>query len=227
MSFNIIGDIAGQYDELLLLLEQMPKDATVISVGDMIDRGPKSKEVIEFFMKNGLAIRGNHEDMLLCYENRPPAKNMDDLFDDQHDRRHYYYSDFRTKESVKGIWCGSNGGQQTLESFGGTIPTEVTEWLKSLPLFMETEDLFISHAAYNPTLTLEQNCSEEYIGDGILWNRGTPRRMKGKFQVFGHNKYLKEFKDKDGLYAMCIDNNAKREIVGLHWPTMEVFHQSY
>ena len=60
---NIIGDIAGNYNTLMALLKQMP-DEEVISVGDMIDRGPHSKQVLEWFMKNGTAVLGNHEHLL-------------------------------------------------------------------------------------------------------------------------------------------------------------------
>ena len=47
----IIGDIHGCYDELIALLkkcERKPSDE-VISIGDMVDRGPKPWEVVEFF----------------------------------------------------------------------------------------------------------------------------------------------------------------------------------
>ena len=63
---NIISDIAGNYKTLMALLEKMPQDEEIISVGDMVDRGPRSKEVIEFFMnnENATAIMGNHEHMM-------------------------------------------------------------------------------------------------------------------------------------------------------------------
>lgn len=62
----IIGDIHGCYDELVALLkkcERKPSDE-VISIGDMVDRGPKPWEVVEFFLgdPNACAILGNHED---------------------------------------------------------------------------------------------------------------------------------------------------------------------
>ena len=45
----------------------MPEGET-ISVGDMIDRGPNSKEVVEYFMDptiNSSAIFGNHEHLMV------------------------------------------------------------------------------------------------------------------------------------------------------------------
>ena len=44
-------------------------DEIPISVGDMIDRGPHSKEVLDFFLQNGKAILGNHEHMMLDHFN--------------------------------------------------------------------------------------------------------------------------------------------------------------
>ena len=41
---NLIGDIQGNYHTLRALLKQMP-DEEPVSVGDMIDRGPRSKAV--------------------------------------------------------------------------------------------------------------------------------------------------------------------------------------
>ena len=52
---NLIGDIQGNYHTLRALLKQMP-DEEPVSVGDMIDRGPRSKEVLEFFRLNGKAL---------------------------------------------------------------------------------------------------------------------------------------------------------------------------
>ena len=44
---NLIGDIHGNYRTFRALLKQMP-DEEPVSVGDMIDRGPRSREVLEF-----------------------------------------------------------------------------------------------------------------------------------------------------------------------------------
>src|SRR3990167_4499879 len=108
---NIVGDIAGRYDQLLALLKKMPDDE-VISIGDMIDRGPKSKEVIEWFMKNGKAILGNHEHMML----------------DFYRNENYYEHD---------VWQ-QNGGSVTLTSFDPAerhrafevVPIKVLSWVK-------------------------------------------------------------------------------------------------
>ncbi len=61
----IIGDIHGCYAEMLDLLEKagIGDDDLVVSVGDIVDRGPEPREVIEFFRRrtNSVVIVGNHE----------------------------------------------------------------------------------------------------------------------------------------------------------------------
>jgi len=74
MKRYVVGDIHGCYEELCKLLHYIEKDAAgekykIIFVGDYVDRGPKSKEVVELIQdlqKIGhYAIMGNHEDMLI------------------------------------------------------------------------------------------------------------------------------------------------------------------
>lgn len=64
----IIGDIHGCYQELLQLLELvgLADDDIVVSVGDLVDRGPDSPQVLRYFadrVKAGRAVvlMGNHE----------------------------------------------------------------------------------------------------------------------------------------------------------------------
>ncbi|WP_010251959.1 metallophosphoesterase family protein [Acetivibrio cellulolyticus] len=61
----IIGDIHGCYDEVQSLLDKvgLNKDDEIITVGDFLDRGPKSLEVVEFLRNNAnfYSIVGNHE----------------------------------------------------------------------------------------------------------------------------------------------------------------------
>ena len=70
----MIGDIHGYYDSFLGLVSKLNLDDgdLVISIGDMIDGGPESVGVVDFFIENDqfLAILGNHEQMLLDYWNK-------------------------------------------------------------------------------------------------------------------------------------------------------------
>ena len=65
----VVGDIHGCYDELVALLEKARLAAgdRVVSVGDLVTKGEKSREVLELFMADGRfsAVLGNHDRALL------------------------------------------------------------------------------------------------------------------------------------------------------------------
>lgn len=81
--FDIIGDIHGCYEELCDLLEKLgyqvnrsqeavssPQHRIVVFLGDLVDRGPKSPEVLKLVMsmvknKEALCVMGNHDGKLL------------------------------------------------------------------------------------------------------------------------------------------------------------------
>lgn len=61
----IVGDIHGCWDEFQALLDlaALGADDQIVSVGDLVDRGPQSPRVLRFFRDtpNARAIMGNHE----------------------------------------------------------------------------------------------------------------------------------------------------------------------
>lgn len=65
-----VGDVHGCFDELQELLEIAQRDPardTVVLLGDMVRKGPKSVEVVRWARENGaLAVRGNHDDAALA-----------------------------------------------------------------------------------------------------------------------------------------------------------------
>ncbi|HJW95993.1 MAG TPA: polynucleotide kinase-phosphatase [Thermoanaerobaculia bacterium] len=75
--FDIIGDIHGCFDELTALLQRLgyvngrhPEGRKAVFLGDLVDRGPKTPEVLELVMAmtasgNALAVPGNHDMKLM------------------------------------------------------------------------------------------------------------------------------------------------------------------
>lgn len=61
----VVGDIHGCYDELIALLEKVKlgRSDRVVSVGDLVTKGPKSREVLELFMTDSRfsSVIGNHD----------------------------------------------------------------------------------------------------------------------------------------------------------------------
>ncbi len=131
-----IPDIHGRADLLCDVLNKLTEEAAmdlerdkIIFLGDMIDRGPNSKEVLESiksmteeFPGRVIALAGNHEDLCLnAYARRPHHHDME-------------------------LWLW-NGGGYTQRSFpGNVVPTSVREWIASLPVFHEEPGFFFSHA---------------------------------------------------------------------------------
>src|ERR687885_2191717 len=64
----VIGDVHGHYDTLMTLLEAIAPtgDDMVYFLGDLIDRGPQSAQVVDFVKQSPYqCLLGNHEQMLL------------------------------------------------------------------------------------------------------------------------------------------------------------------
>ncbi|XP_060072741.1 bis(5'-nucleosyl)-tetraphosphatase PrpE [asymmetrical]-like [Ylistrum balloti] len=70
-SIFIIGDVHGCYDELLDLLSlaqsvELDRSILPVFVGDLINKGPKSVEVLHKIKNmDGYAVRGNHDEAVL------------------------------------------------------------------------------------------------------------------------------------------------------------------
>lgn len=256
-AFNVVGDIAGQYNTLQALLNKMPKDADLISLGDPCDRGPQSKEVIEFLMKTGQTVNSNHAHMMT--EAWDFSKN-----EPQYKIRYYEH----------GIWI-SNGGSETIKSYqlneedknkklSELIPEDHINWLKSCPLYIRSDKFVFTHAPLHSQLSLEEASKlgtgfvmkyDPESSSSLLWNRfvgESPHKfLNGEINIFGHNssdrvkvystKYPHGIKvenqeqfhsilnDRDTfpVYGICLDTSGAKILTGLHLPTMTLYSQEY
>lgn len=169
-----IGDVHGCADELRLLLNRLPRtsETTIVFLGDYIDRGPRSREVIDTLLElrgqcNVVALMGNHEAMFLDYLGAP--------------------------ESARAGAFIYNGGSATLASYANdhgevTIPEEHRELLRALPITYQSEHNIFVHAGL-PQIPLEQLDLERDKAT-MLWTRGrflTTSYDWGKVVVHGHS----------------------------------------
>lgn len=170
----VIGDCHGEYDLLMKLFEKLPHD-NVCFVGDLIDRGLKSKEVVDFVKKNNYnCVMGNHEDFAI------------QTYDDNLDK------DFITYQ----MWM-QNGGYSTLESYKDDMDLffEHREWFKTLPLFYWIDDkTVVSHSYYLPYIGQEE---DEYFSDNVLWGRTYIFIEEDILNIVGHSivKYVSYYKN--------------------------------
>lgn len=145
-----IGDIHGCNNTFQALLAQLPLQPgdDLILLGDLIDRGPDSKGVVDTVFRlreYGHAVhclRGNHEQLLLNALDNPDTQDP---------------------------WL-INGGRQALESFGVTAPNAIPEayrdFFSSMLLWYESDGFLCIHGGLNFTLEnpLEDSAS-------LLWLR--------------------------------------------------------
>lgn len=137
----IIGDVHGHYDGLMLLLEAITPgaDDQVYFLGDLIDRGPQSAQVLDFVQKSPYhCLLGNHELMLLDVVTK------------------------RASSQVRQAWLYS-GGYETLNSYKtATIPQYHIEWIQNLPTYLDLGDIWLVHAGVNPKIPMAQQGAEQF-----------------------------------------------------------------
>lgn len=179
-TFSVIGDVHGRIDLLEQLVPKLPDNRTIICVGDLIDRGEHSAEVLHYVKAHHRieSLMGNHEAMLISFLKDPETKG----------RR----------------WM-RNGGLQTLASFGVSGVTETSgsatlvrardalfdamgedlvRWVSALDCIAWSGNIAVVHAGANPSKPLHEHDPET-----LIWGHpdfaGTPR-TDGFWIVHGH-----------------------------------------
>ncbi len=161
----IIGDVHGHYDTLLALMESMAPNANdqIYFLGDLIDRGPKSAQVVDFVIKNQYkCLLGNHEEMLLDVVG----------------------SGETSVELYQG-WLYS-GGNATVASYDSKIPEEHLDWMKSLPLYLDLGDIWLVHAGISPQIPLSQQTAEQFCWIREEFHRLPQPYFPDKLIITGH-----------------------------------------
>ena len=132
----IIGDVHGCYKSLLALIEQLPRkfDSKICFVGDLIDRGPASSDVVELVRTRGYdAVMGNHEKRFVSNAKTALRCAKTGKFTSSND----LYAFFSLDES----WLFNNGGEATLASYychGGVKQCkEHLRFVSRLPIYLE------------------------------------------------------------------------------------------
>ncbi len=186
-----VGDIHGRLDLLNQLLDQISEDAaataeeraTLIFLGDYIDRGPDSRSVLETLRRlkerggeRVVTLKGNHEQAFLLFLADPAG----------------------------GASWVEHGGRETLQSYGVHLPSRTAglDWdsvrdhvLQALPddhvsflagltLFEERGDYVFVHAGLRPGVALEAQAERD-----LLWIRDPFLKsddFDGRVVVHGH-----------------------------------------
>ena len=171
----VVGDIHGCFDKLCALMDKIPINFTqdqLIFIGDYIDRGLSSLEVVEYLIDlkkrwpATIFLKGNHEDMLEKYL-------------DGSDRFTYLL----------------NGGQRTLDAYLNRpnnpgeypVPPAHLEFFKSLHRYYQTDDYIFVHAGLRKKVTLESQKTIDlfWIRDEFIYSEFD----FGKRVIFGHTPF--------------------------------------
>lgn len=168
-----IGDIHGRFDLLTELLDEIAyhsrtlsrsKAVHIILLGDLIDRGPQSREVLEYAYsaqrrRKMMVLLGNHEEIMLRAIDGEPG--------------------------VMKSWLRF-GGKATLRSFGieppsssddfdpidlgralrNALPEKWLEWLRSRPISARSGDYLFCHAGIRPGVAINRQSRKD-----MLWIR--------------------------------------------------------
>ena len=161
----VIGDVHGHYDTLIALLDAVSPTSSdkIYFLGDLIDRGPKSAQVVDLVMRNQFeCLRGNHEEMLL------------DVVGTGEVSVELYQS-----------WLYS-GGHATVESYDSKIPQEHIDWIKNLPLYADLGDYWLVHAGVDPNIPLTQQCADQFCWIREDFHTSNRAYFPDKLIITGH-----------------------------------------
>ena len=162
----VIGDVHGCLNTLKSLVQSL-NAKHVYTLGDYIDRGPSSKEVLDYLMANRetiTALTGNHEQMLLQCLVDPRLVT----------------------------WWINNGGKATLQSFGvnspDLIPKKYIDFIKQMPYYKQVDEYVLSHAGADFNRKKPPLQDTEKSNAKLVWNRDVkpPKEKHGVTIVVGH-----------------------------------------
>ena len=217
----IIGDVHGCFNTLLELINQLPnkEKSQICFVGDVIDRGLFSCDVVELIIQNGYKmVMGNHERRLL--NNKFEFLNNKVPFDRS--------------------WFFGNGGEATYRSYLGQsveFKQRHVDFLESRPVYLEFkeyknqngEHLVVSHSAVGNMWELRNDkyASEEFKRH-LLSGRGDEIQVSGIFNVYGHTpvREVKFYKNSADIDTGCVFNEIGFDkLSALEFPSMKIYTQ--
>jgi len=183
-----IGDIHGSESALRATIDAVAPqtDDTIITLGDCVDRGPHSRQVIEFLLElrnrcRLVCLLGNHEEMMLNFVDGKPQP--DDW-----------------------LQCG---GAETVESYRDEsgklipIPEEQLAFIRNWGDYFETSSHFFVHGSYEPESALGKQHWRTMRWQSLKYSMPGPH-ISGKTAIVGHTAQ-KSGEILNAGYLMCID----------------------
>lgn len=196
----VIGDIHGCYNTLVKTYNEIKAkypNIEIYSLGDLVDRGKFSFEVVEFVKSKEIKFTvGNHDLM-------------------------FYYFVSQPNHPIGKSWI-YNGSEATMESYSDHLGKmrEHLAFIKKAPLFFNLRDCFISHAGIssffkrsikkdilNNPEELDEILREDLNSQhSVIWSRDVLMNI-GKLQLVGHTRFNDIYHD-NNANALYIDTSA-------------------
>ncbi|RSL73136.1 hypothetical protein CEP54_000533 [Fusarium duplospermum] len=191
----VIGDIHGMLDPFEKLLKKItfdPKRDHIVAVGDMVNKGPKTPELINRLMElKASAVRGNHEDrVILAWAALNAQQGVQAYLDSESEaKRRGEDEDLKTARSL-------NEAQMN--------------WLRNLPVILSAESmsLFIVHAGLVPGVPVHQQ------DPWAVMNMRTLRFPRAEFRIkeIERKRKQEEKKKKQELEKQQEEEKKQKEL---------------
>ncbi|MFT4012069.1 MAG: metallophosphoesterase [Paracoccus sp. (in: a-proteobacteria)] len=177
MRSYVIGDIHGQLELLKAAHDRIARDdaahgggGRVVHVGDLIDRGPDSRGVVDYLMRGQsegrpwTVLKGNHDRFLVRFALVPgwcdPA-----LASGKHWLDHAGLGAAQTLASY-GVDVAGRPHADVLADMRRAVPQAHLDWLDGLPLLHRIPQALIVHAGIRPGIDVAVQAE-----DDLLWIR--------------------------------------------------------
>lgn len=201
----VIGDVHGCYYTLLNLLKKLPKDAKLIFVGDLCDKGNYSNDVIELVInKNYKCVKGNHEHLFEKYIIDAVERNIHSPWSS--DKRY--------------------GGMACIESYKNDkeMIRKHLSWIEKLPMYIEIENYFITHGFALEHYKHRDNL--EYYNDFLLnrYYEGDSVKNNEIINIFGHCSFNEVV---NGGNFFCIDTSCSygKKLTAMQLGTHKIYEE--
>ncbi len=208
----IIGDVHGEFDMLISLVSKLPKDAKLIFVGDLINRGAKSREVIEFVRNNAFAVvQGNHE----CYILENANFFLESIEIYRRDRRKNFWSRLNGTEVLRSYGLVTDEIDDAVYILDKPLIIEQLKedlaWMESLPCYLELGEfegydlpIVVTHGSAGDFWHLKDENFQAFK-EVCQSNREVPSQDTEIFNIYGHVVYSEV---KIGKNYVCVDTGS-------------------
>ncbi|MEL7040204.1 MAG: glycosyltransferase [Pseudomonadota bacterium] len=194
-----IGDIHGRLDLLEALLERIDADAadlplgtktTIVFLGDYIDRGLQSRQIVDLFLGDRLAkhetvfLMGNHEEALLNFIQDPSFGEKWAMYGGSETLFSYGLQPPTRHGPAAAAPSAQDAWMAVWQQFRSSLPEAHLTFYQSLKLSHTIGDYIFVHAGLKPGVPLA-----EQVGEDMLWIREEFLTAKGTFEklvVHGH-----------------------------------------